>query len=116
MARKRPGSQLFRRCRKAFRFGPLAAGDESNFLLLRKLSAHDPAFSGIWGRLGFPETGGKRMAGPTGVSVGTHVVRRSGGGGTLRRVEADICVVGAGIAGVSAAIEAARLGRRVVLI
>jgi len=30
-------------------------------------------------------------------------------------VEADICVVGAGIAGVSAAIEAARLGRRTVL-
>jgi 2-polyprenyl-6-methoxyphenol hydroxylase-like FAD-dependent oxidoreductase len=56
------------------------------------------------------------MAGPTGVSVGTHVVRRSRGNGPLRRVEADICVVGAGIAGVSAAIEAARLGRRVVLI
>ena len=56
------------------------------------------------------------MAGPTGVSVGTQVVRRSGSGGPLRKVEADICVVGAGIAGVSAAIEAARLGRKVVLI
>src|SRR5205809_5229502 len=56
------------------------------------------------------------MAGPTGVSVGTHVVRRGGSSGPLRRLEADICVVGAGIAGVSAAIEAARLGRRVVLI
>ena len=33
-----------------------------------------------------------------------------------REVGADICVVGAGIAGMSAAIEAARLGRRVVLI
>jgi FAD dependent oxidoreductase len=32
------------------------------------------------------------------------------------RVEADICVVGAGISGVSAAIEAARLGRRVVVV
>src|SRR5512134_419007 len=31
-------------------------------------------------------------------------------------VEADICVVGAGIAGVSAALEAARLGRSVVII
>jgi 2-polyprenyl-6-methoxyphenol hydroxylase-like FAD-dependent oxidoreductase len=33
-----------------------------------------------------------------------------------QRVEADVCVVGAGIAGVSAALEAARLGRRVALI
>jgi glycine/D-amino acid oxidase-like deaminating enzyme len=31
-------------------------------------------------------------------------------------VEADICVLGAGISGTSAALEAARLGRRVVLI
>jgi hypothetical protein len=31
------------------------------------------------------------------------------------RLEADICVLGAGIAGVTAAIEAARLGKRVVL-
>src|SRR5262245_45905892 len=29
---------------------------------------------------------------------------------------ADICVLGAGIAGVSAALEAARLGRRVIII
>ena len=32
------------------------------------------------------------------------------------RVTADICIVGAGIAGLSAAIEAARLGRRVLLV
>ena len=32
-----------------------------------------------------------------------------------RVVEADLCVLGAGVAGVSAAIEGARLGRRVVL-
>jgi heterodisulfide reductase subunit A-like polyferredoxin len=31
-------------------------------------------------------------------------------------VDADICVIGAGIAGVSAALEAAALGRRVVLV
>jgi ribulose 1,5-bisphosphate synthetase/thiazole synthase len=31
-------------------------------------------------------------------------------------IEADICVLGAGISGVSAAVEAARLGRRVVLV
>ncbi len=55
------------------------------------------------------------MAGPSGVSDGTKVVRRSRGG-AVRRVEADICVVGAGIAGTSAAIEGARLGRKVVLI
>src|SRR5262245_25763930 len=33
-----------------------------------------------------------------------------------RLVTADICVVGAGIAGISAALEAARLGRRVVIV
>ena len=33
-----------------------------------------------------------------------------------RRVSADICVLGAGIAGVSAALEAARLGRAVALV
>src|SRR6187455_2400775 len=33
-----------------------------------------------------------------------------------RLVTADICVLGAGIAGVSAALEAARLGRKVVLL
>jgi len=32
------------------------------------------------------------------------------------RLEGDICVVGAGISGVSAALEAARLGRNVVLV
>src|SRR5207302_6462910 len=56
-----------------------------------------------------------RMADASGVSVGTQIVRR-GAGGAVRKVEADICVVGAGIAGTSAAIEAARLGRKVVLI
>jgi 2-polyprenyl-6-methoxyphenol hydroxylase-like FAD-dependent oxidoreductase len=55
------------------------------------------------------------MTGANGVSVGTHIVRRTAQG-PLRKVEADICVVGAGIAGVSAAIEAARLGRKVVLV
>ena len=35
---------------------------------------------------------------------------------TPRTVTADICVLGAGIAGVSAALEAARLGRRVVIV
>ena len=35
---------------------------------------------------------------------------------TPRTVTADICVVGAGIAGTSAALEAARLGRRVVIV
>jgi hypothetical protein len=35
---------------------------------------------------------------------------------TVPTVEADICVVGAGMSGVSAALEAARLGRRVVIV
>jgi hypothetical protein len=34
----------------------------------------------------------------------------------VRRLRADVCVVGAGIAGISAAVESARLGRSVVLV
>ena len=45
------------------------------------------------------------------VSTDTKVVTRQADAAP-RRVEADICVVGAGIAGVSAAIEAARSGAR----
>jgi hypothetical protein len=45
----------------------------------------------------------------------TRVVNR-GAGEAIREHRADICVVGAGISGVSAAIEAARLGRKVILI
>src|SRR5690349_19813562 len=59
--------------------------------------------------------GGLDMTSASGVSAGTRIVRRTSQG-PLREVEAEICVVGAGIAGVSAAIEAARLGRKVVLI
>src|SRR6267154_5884858 len=33
-----------------------------------------------------------------------------------RHISCDICVVGAGISGVSAALEAARLGRKVVIV
>jgi 2-polyprenyl-6-methoxyphenol hydroxylase-like FAD-dependent oxidoreductase len=45
----------------------------------------------------------------------TRVVRRAASP-AARTKEAELCVLGAGIAGVSAAIEAARLGRKVVLI
>ena len=45
----------------------------------------------------------------------TRIVRRNGSA-PAREYQADICVVGAGISGVSAAIEAARLGRSVILI
>ena len=44
-----------------------------------------------------------------------RIVRRPSSSGP-RLITADICVVGAGIAGVSAALEAARLGRRVVIV
>ncbi len=44
-----------------------------------------------------------------------RTVRRSGAPEPTTR-EVDLCVVGAGIAGVSAAIEAAQLGRRVVVV
>lgn len=48
-------------------------------------------------------------------TIPTRTVRRERGRGTTR-VDADICVLGAGISGISAALEAARLGRRVVLV
>ncbi len=44
----------------------------------------------------------------------TRTVRRDGG--SSQRISCDICVVGSGAAGISAAVEAARLGRRVVLV
>jgi hypothetical protein len=48
------------------------------------------------------------------VRTATRIVRRAGAG--ARQVGVDICVVGAGIAGTSAALEAARLGRKVALV
>ncbi len=48
------------------------------------------------------------------LTVGMRSVRRTPT--AARAVSGDICVVGSGIAGISAAIEAARLGRRVVLV
>src|SRR6476646_11958710 len=44
----------------------------------------------------------------------TRIVRREAQ--PAQPVSADICVVGAGIAGVSAALEAARLGRKVAIV
>ena len=49
------------------------------------------------------------------IPTATRIVRRPPDGAP-RRVSADICVLGAGIAGVSAALEAARLGRKVALV
>jgi 2-polyprenyl-6-methoxyphenol hydroxylase-like FAD-dependent oxidoreductase len=49
------------------------------------------------------------------VDTGTRVIRR-GGKASVTRVGGDICVVGSGAAGISAALEAARLGRKVVLV
>jgi flavin-dependent dehydrogenase len=51
----------------------------------------------------------------TTISTATRIVRRPEQAGA-QQLAADICVMGAGIAGVSAAIEAARLGRKVVLV
>ena len=48
------------------------------------------------------------------IMTATRIVRRQGA--TARQIGADICVVGAGIAGVSAALEAARLGAKVALV
>jgi flavin-dependent dehydrogenase len=52
---------------------------------------------------------------PIKISTATRIVRRPAGG-TAQHVTADICVLGAGIAGISAALEAARLGRTVALV
>jgi flavin-dependent dehydrogenase len=49
------------------------------------------------------------------IATATRIVRRAAGA-AARHVAADICVLGAGIAGVSAALEAARLGRKVALV
>jgi glycine/D-amino acid oxidase-like deaminating enzyme len=56
------------------------------------------------------------MAANRDVSTATRIVRRHGGGRAAQPVSADICIVGAGIAGVSAALEAAQLGRNVVIV
>jgi hypothetical protein len=47
--------------------------------------------------------------------IATRTVRRAAGR-AVRTVNADICVLGAGISGVSAALEAAKLGRKVVIV
>jgi flavin-dependent dehydrogenase len=49
------------------------------------------------------------------ISTATRIVRRAPGAAP-QTVGADICVLGAGIAGISAALEAARLGLRVALV
>src|SRR5437588_6826353 len=56
------------------------------------------------------------MASPTRptIKTATRIVRREGV--AAQQIGADICVVGAGIAGVSAALEAAALGRKVALV
>jgi hypothetical protein len=48
-------------------------------------------------------------------TTGTRTVRRPASGDATT-VRADICVLGSGIAGVSAALEAAKLGRKVVIV
>ena len=47
--------------------------------------------------------------------IPTRTIRRVGQP-TFTTIEADICVLGAGISGVTAALEAAKLGRKVVIV
>src|ERR1700761_9313141 len=47
--------------------------------------------------------------------IPTRTVRRTGAR-TPTTIKADICVLGAGISGVTAALEAAKLGRKVVIV
>jgi len=58
---------------------------------------------------------GCRMALDRKARTGTRVVRREGAA-RPQEVKVDICVVGAGASGISAAIEAARTGRSVALV
>jgi ribulose 1,5-bisphosphate synthetase/thiazole synthase len=51
----------------------------------------------------------------TETQIATRTSRR-GAARAPRTIDADVCVLGAGIAGVSAALEAAKLGRKVVLV
>jgi flavin-dependent dehydrogenase len=63
-------------------------------------------------------TGISRMAAasdPSRIKTATRIVRRDGAA-AARNIEADICVLGAGSAGISAALEAAALGRKVLLV
>ncbi|HUZ75837.1 MAG TPA: FAD-dependent oxidoreductase [Stellaceae bacterium] len=55
------------------------------------------------------------MAGPAALRTATRVVHKTRGQ-RFPALEVEICVLGAGIAGVSAALEAARLGRKVALV
>ncbi|WP_238366484.1 FAD-dependent oxidoreductase [Mesobacterium pallidum] len=48
-------------------------------------------------------------------STGTRIVRKDAAA-AADRLSADICIVGAGISGVTAALEAAKLGRKVILV
>ena len=48
--------------------------------------------------------------------IETKTIRRPHSESRAREIDADICVLGAGISGVTAAIEAARLGRKVALV
>jgi hypothetical protein len=49
-----------------------------------------------------------------GTDIPTRTVKRPAG--NIKRIEADICVVGSGAAGISAALEAASTGKRVILV
>jgi flavin-dependent dehydrogenase len=52
---------------------------------------------------------------PARIKTATRIVQRNGAA-AVRHLEGDICVIGAGSAGISAALEAAALGHKVVLI
>jgi len=52
---------------------------------------------------------------PARIKTATRIVQRNRAA-AVRHIEADICIVGAGIAGISAALEAAALGRKVALV
>ena len=47
--------------------------------------------------------------------IPTRTIRRSGARGPMT-IDADLCVLGAGISGVAAALEAAQLGRKVIIV
>ena len=98
---------------KTSRRNPAHPADEAHsggkFVVSRAGEAYDPQARGLnpkfWSRM--MEATSSNL--PTRISIRSKDI-------PVTHVAADICVVGAGISGISAALEAARLGRKVVLV
>ncbi len=87
---------------------PMALCSARNGFDLTTLGAHTGALPRAWARLS------KRLPASLGVDFATQSEKRAGV--VTKKTEADLVVVGGGVAGMTAALAAARRGTRVVLI